>query len=143
MAEYGKDRYSKINSKSQSSRQYVADHIASEEKFNGRIKKQSLNYITGKALLEKDLMLSKGISYAYLDVLGEDLDNCNYSYKEHPFFIKGYEIGNRRRKIEGMNAYLNGVDLSLVSNEIKDHWKFIEGYTEAQKKDNKEGYKRR
>ena len=143
MAEYGKDRYSKINSKSQASRQYVADRIASEKKFDKRIEKQFLNCITGKALLEKDLMLSKGISYAYLDVLGEDLDNFNYSYKEHPFFIKGYEIGNRRRKIEGMNAYLNGVDLSLVSNEIKDHWKFIEGYTEAQKKDNNEGYKRR
>lgn len=143
MAGYGKDRYSKLNSKSQSSKQYVADHIVSEEKFNRRIEKQSLYYITGKDLLDKDLMLSKGISYAYLDVFGEGLDNCNYSYKGHPFFIKGYEIGNRRRKIEGMNSYLNGVDLSLVSNEIKEHWKFIEGYTEAQKKDNNEGYKRR
>ena len=115
------------------------EHILIKIEAN-EFEKQFLNCIMGKALLEKDLMLSKGISYAYLDVLGEDLDNCNYSYKEHPFFIKGYEIGNRRRKIEGMNAYLNGVDLSLVSNEIKDHWKFIEGYTEAQKKDNTEGY---
>lgn len=143
MAEYIKDKYSKLNGKSQSARQYVADRIAVSQKFDKMIENQSSRYIRGKELAQKDIMISKGILYAYFDFLGEGLDLCDFDYKNHPFFIKGYEIGNRRRKIEGMDAYINKVDLSLIPEDVKCHCKFIEGYLEAEKRDSRKDIKQK
>lgn len=144
MARYANDKFVKDWYSSQGGKKFIADRIFSEQCFERTLSQISKATVSSKDLSEKEIMLEKGISYAYLDIEGKGLESCEDKNKNHVFFIKGYDIGNRRRKIEGMTAYINNIDLSVIPDEVKSHHKFIEGYEKAKANDERNfNYKHR
>lgn len=138
MSQYANNKYKKANSNLQSSKQYVADKVVSEQHFEQYLKKISLLRATLKEKAEKDIMLNKGIEYAYFDINGEGIENLPVEYRTHKFFVRGYEIGNRRRRILGVNIYINGSNLEEVPENIRNHHEFIYGYQIAKNRVNTE-----
>lgn len=144
MAKYANDKFVKDWYSSQGGKKFIADEIFSEQCFERTLGQISKATASPKELIDKDEMLKKGISYAYLDVEGKGLEACEDKDKNRVFFIKGYDIGNRRRKIEGMTAYFNDIDLAIIPDEVKSHHKFIEGYEKSKANDKRNfNYKHR
>ena len=131
MSNYGSSKYVKIRTKEQTAKQYIADKVISDQIFEKNLKRLAELHTPAKEKKEKDTMLDKGIKYAYADINGEGFVNLPEEFCKHHFFIKGYEVGNRRIRILGATYYTSGLSIDDAPEEIKNHHQFIDGYNLA------------
>lgn len=131
---YGNNKYVHQEKDAQGAKQYWADKIAREERFEKYLQSLSKQQRTSKEKAEKNLMLKEGISFAYLDINGDIINFLPEEIRKHRFFQLGLEIGKRRLRILGSNCYLYGIDPEEFLEIIKNNSEFKLGYSEAEKK---------
>lgn len=141
MSGYSRDRFIREWYASQEGQQFIVRDIFEGKCFEKRLGQLYATHRPKRELIHKDEMLKKGIQYAYFDIEGRGIEFCEDKDRSEYFFIKGYDIGNRKRKIEGMTACFNGVDLLSIPEEIRFHHKFIDGYNLVKNTDQKPNIK--
>ena len=138
MSEFSKVKFVKANRLAQGAKQYSVEKVTKEQKFERILEKLSLLKVTSKERKEKDVMLNKGIEYAYKDIKGKGIEGLSVDCKNHLFFVKGYEVGNRRIRIAGSDFFNSGLNLEDAPEHIKGHHEFIKGYNMAKSQMNDE-----
>lgn len=131
---YGNNKYIHQGKFAQGAKQYWADKIAREQRFEKNLQSLSKQQRTSKERAEKDIMLETGIFFAFLGA-NEDIIEClPEEIKKHRFFNVGIEVGKRRLRILGSNCYLYGMAPEEFLDIIKNNDEFKLGYSEAEKK---------
>lgn len=119
---------------SQGTKQHIAEKIAIDEKNEKTLKTLSAFQITSQERAEKKTMLNRGIAFAYSDVNGNKFGTLSEDIREHRFFKKGYEIGNKRMRIKGSDCFLKGLSIEECPEEDREHHEFIAGYEAAKER---------
>lgn len=131
---YGNNKYVHQEKDTQGAKQYWADKIAREERFEKYLQSLSKQQRTSKERAEKNIMLETGIFFAFLGA-NEDIIEClPEEITKHRFFNIGIEVGKRRLRILGSNCYWDGIDPEEFLEIIKNNSEFKLGYSEAEKK---------
>ena len=119
-------------------KQYVVEGLAKDERWEKTLSGLDEQRIPTFEKENKDLLINKGIEFAYQDINLEGIENCPSEFKNTVLFPRGYQVGLRRIKVEGYNHYKKG--LLLEESALKDH-AFIEGYNSGLEKE--KGHKHR
>lgn len=131
---FGNNKYVHQEKDTQGAKQYWADKIVREQRFEKYLQSLSKQQRTSKERAEKNIMLETGIFFAFLGANEDILECLPEEIKKHRFFNVGIEVGKRRLRILGSNCYLYGMAPEEFLDIIKNNDEFKLGYSEAEKK---------